>query len=153
MKKKNHQRTFAIYKYLSQIVIMQDQRYKDRAKKLEEDVGSMINNENADLLETLELIDDLQRLGLGYRFERDITRTLDNFASSKLCNERIEKSLHATALSFRLLRQQGYQVSQGKKKKIYIYTYLLYHANSLYILIQSILKLLDFISMLISPSS
>jgi isoprene synthase len=52
---------------------MQDERYKDRAKKLEEDVGSMINNENADLLETLELIDDIQRLGLGYRFERDIT--------------------------------------------------------------------------------
>jgi isoprene synthase len=112
---------------------MQDQRYKDRAKKLEEDVGSMINNENADLLETLELIDDLQRLGLGYRFERDITRTLDNFASSKLCNEGIEKSLHATALSFRLLRQQGYQVSQGKKKYIYIYIPTYYIMLILYI--------------------
>ncbi|XP_062153085.1 tricyclene synthase TPS4, chloroplastic-like isoform X2 [Alnus glutinosa] len=89
-----------------------DQRYKDRAKKLEEDVRSMITNENADLLATLELIDDLQRLGLGYRFERDIIRALDNFASSKFCDERIQKSLHATALSFRLLRQQGYQVSQ-----------------------------------------
>ncbi|XP_062153086.1 tricyclene synthase TPS4, chloroplastic-like [Alnus glutinosa] len=72
----------------------------------------MITNENADLLETLELIDDIQRLGLGYRFVRDITRALDNFASSKCCNEGIEKSLHATALSFRLLRQQGYHVSQ-----------------------------------------
>jgi len=120
---KNHQRKFAIYKYLSQIMLMQDQRYKDRAKKLEEDVRSMINNENADLLETLELIDGLKRLGLEYRFERDdITRALDKFASSKCCNERIEKSLHATALSFRLLRQQGYQVSQGKY--IYIYIYL-----------------------------
>ncbi|GLT65718.1 hypothetical protein SLA2020_381320 [Shorea laevis] len=85
-----------------------DERYKNRAKKLEEDVRSMISNENADLLATLELIDDLQRLGLGYQFESDITRALDNFASS----ERIEKTLHATALSFRLLRQQGYQVSQ-----------------------------------------
>ncbi|XP_059452036.1 probable terpene synthase 12 [Corylus avellana] len=90
-----------------------DEKYKDRAKKLEEDVRSMIHNESADLLATLELIDDVQRLGLGYRFEREITRALDNFASSKGCNdERIEKSLHATALSFRLLRQQGYQVSQ-----------------------------------------
>jgi isoprene synthase len=99
-------------------MIMQDQRYKDSAKKLEEDVRSMVTNENADLLATLELIDDLQRLGLGYRFERDIIRALDNFASSKFSDERIQKSLHATALSFRFLRQQGYQVSQGK---IYIY--------------------------------
>ncbi|KAE8075783.1 hypothetical protein FH972_014471 [Carpinus fangiana] len=90
-----------------------DEQYKDRAKKLEEDVRSMINNENADLLATLELIDDVQRLGLGYRFERDITGALDNFTSSKGCNnQRIDKCLHATALSFRLLRQQGYRISQ-----------------------------------------
>ncbi|XP_059451578.1 probable terpene synthase 12 [Corylus avellana] len=90
-----------------------DEKYKDRAKKLEEDVRSMIHNENADSLATLELIDDVQRLGLGYRFETEITRALDNYASSKGCNdERIDKCLHATALSFRLLRQQGYQVSQ-----------------------------------------
>ncbi|XP_062151839.1 isoprene synthase, chloroplastic-like [Alnus glutinosa] len=109
----NYQPSFWSYDFVQSLNSdYADQRYKDKAKKLEEDAGSMINNENADLLETLELIDDLQRLGLGYRFERDITRTLDNFASSKLCNERIEKSLHATALSFRLLRQQGYQVSQ-----------------------------------------
>ncbi|XP_062153149.1 tricyclene synthase TPS4, chloroplastic-like [Alnus glutinosa] len=109
----NYQPSFWSYDFVQSLNSdYADQRYKDRAKKLEEDVGSMINNENTDLLETLELIDDLQRLGLGYRFERDITRALDNFASSKLCNERIEKSLHATALSFRLLRQQGYQVSQ-----------------------------------------
>jgi isoprene synthase len=93
---------------------MQDEKYKDRAKKLEEDVRSMIHNGNADLLATLELIDDVQRLGLGYRFETEITRALDNFVSSKGCNDqRIGKCLHATALSFRLLRQQGYCVSQG----------------------------------------
>uniref|UniRef100_A0A2N9IXM4 Terpene synthase N-terminal domain-containing protein n=1 Tax=Fagus sylvatica TaxID=28930 RepID=A0A2N9IXM4_FAGSY len=88
-----------------------DELYRDRVKKVEEDVMSMINNENADLLETLELIDDVQRLGLGYRFEKDITRVLENFASG-CYNERVEKSLHATALSFRLLRQHGFEVSQ-----------------------------------------
>ncbi|KAK4577394.1 hypothetical protein RGQ29_027762 [Quercus rubra] len=89
-----------------------DEPYEDRLKKVEEDVRSMINNENADLVETLELIDDVQRLGLGHRFEKDIARALVKFASSKGCNERVEKSLHATALSFRLLRQHGYEVSQ-----------------------------------------
>jgi isoprene synthase len=98
-------------------VAMQDELYRDRVKKVEEDVMSMINNENADLLETLELIDDVQRLGLGYRFEKDITRVLENFASG-CYNERVEKSLHATALSFRLLRQHGFEVSQGTN---YIY--------------------------------
>ncbi|XP_062151842.1 tricyclene synthase TPS4, chloroplastic-like [Alnus glutinosa] len=109
----NYQPSFWSYDFLQSLNSdYADQRYKDSAKKLEEDVRSMITNENADLLATLELIDDLQRLGLGYRFERDIIRALDNFASSKFCDERIQKSLHATALSFRLLRQQGYQVSQ-----------------------------------------
>nr|QWQ79574.1 TPS16 [Juglans sigillata] len=87
---------------------------QNKVKKLDEDVRSMINNENSDLLAKLELIDEVQRLGLGYRFEKEITRALDNvvLASSKGYNERIVKSLHATALSFRLLRQRGSDVSQ-----------------------------------------
>ncbi|KAG6722399.1 tricyclene synthase TPS4, chloroplastic-like [Carya illinoinensis] len=91
-----------------------DELYKNKVKKLDEDVRSMINNENPDLLAKLELIDEVQRLGLGYRFEKDITRALDNvvLASSKGYNERIMKSLHATALIFRLLRQRGSDVSQ-----------------------------------------
>ncbi|KAL4620239.1 hypothetical protein ACB092_06G139100 [Castanea dentata] len=90
-----------------------DEPYEDRVKKVEEDVRSMINNENADLVETLELIDDVQRLGLRHPFEKDIAKALVKlFASSKGCNERVEKSLRATALSFRLLRQHGYEVSQ-----------------------------------------
>nr|POE94079.1 putative terpene synthase 12 [Quercus suber] len=54
----------------------------------------------------------IEAYGLGHRFEKDIARALVKFASSKGCNERVEKSLHATALSFRLLRQHGYEVSQ-----------------------------------------
>ncbi|GLT65719.1 hypothetical protein SLA2020_381330 [Shorea laevis] len=112
-KSANYQPSFWSYDFLQSLKNdYGDERYKDRAEKLEVDVRTMINNENADLLATLELIDDLQRLGLGYRFESDITRALDNFASSEGCNDRIEKTLHATALSFRLLRQQGYQTSQ-----------------------------------------
>ncbi|KAG7987944.1 hypothetical protein I3843_03G159800 [Carya illinoinensis] len=90
-----------------------DEVYKNKVKQLDEDVRSMINNENPDLLAKLELIDEIQRLGLRYRFEKAITRALDNvLASSKGYNERTMKSLHATALSFRLLRQRGSDVSQ-----------------------------------------
>ncbi|XVE92870.1 hypothetical protein REPUB_Repub01dG0140700 [Reevesia pubescens] len=83
--------------------------YKDRAKQLEVRVRSMINSEDTEPLEILELIDDVQRLGLGYRFESEIRRALDRIASMK---DEANKSLHATALCFRLLRQHGYEVSQ-----------------------------------------
>ncbi|PON82654.1 Squalene/phytoene synthase [Trema orientale] len=42
-----------------------DQMLKDKAEKLEKDVKSIITDEKAELLTTLELIDDIQRLGLG----------------------------------------------------------------------------------------
>jgi isoprene synthase len=50
---------------------------------------------------------------LGYRFESDIRRALDRFVSSGGFDAVTKTSLHATALSFRLLRQHGFEVSQG----------------------------------------
>ncbi|XVF44489.1 hypothetical protein PTKIN_Ptkin02bG0127200 [Pterospermum kingtungense] len=85
--------------------------YEERAKQLEDGVRSMMNNEDAESLEILELIDEVQRLGLGYRFEGEIRRALDRIIAS-MKDESSNKSLHATALCFRLLRQHGYQVSQ-----------------------------------------
>ena len=41
----------------------------------------MINNENGEMLPILELIDDVQRLGLGYRFENEIKRALHRILS------------------------------------------------------------------------
>lgn len=76
----------------------------------------MVNNENAELLSVLELIDDMQRLGLGYRFQKDIKRALDRI---NMCWEEYdddakeENKLHPAALRFRLLRQHGYHISQG----------------------------------------
>jgi isoprene synthase len=72
-----------------------------------------INNEKAEFLTLLELIDNVQRLGLGYRFESDIRRALDRFVSSGGFDAVTKTSLHATALGFRLLRQHGFEVSQG----------------------------------------
>ncbi|XVE49794.1 hypothetical protein DITRI_Ditri01bG0110300 [Diplodiscus trichospermus] len=83
--------------------------YEDKASELEDRVRSMMNNEDAESLEILELIDDVQRLGLGYRFQGEIRRALDKIATLK---DETNKSLHATALCFRLLRQHGYEVSQ-----------------------------------------
>ncbi|KAM4103741.1 hypothetical protein ACJW30_06G101000 [Castanea mollissima] len=87
----------------------------DRAKKLEEEVRRMINNKDTKLLTTLELIDDIERLGLGYRFKEEIMRALDRFVTLKGCKEFTNGSIHDTALSFRLLRQHGFGVSQDQK--------------------------------------
>ncbi|CAI0385301.1 unnamed protein product [Linum tenue] len=66
--------------------------------------------EGNDETKMLELIDALQRLGLGYHFEREIQAALEAIAASS--SSRIwAESLHACALRFRLLRQAGIPIS------------------------------------------
>lgn len=92
-------------------------------KLLEEDLKQMIDNANDrhSVLTTLELIDDIQRLGLGYRFEDNIIGALDRIMKTfDQITDEATPSLHLAALSFRLLRQHGFQVSQGK----YVYMQL-----------------------------
>ncbi|CAK7355346.1 unnamed protein product [Dovyalis caffra] len=91
----------------------EDEMYKEKAMKLEEEVRSMINKVDTELLNILEMIDDIQRLALGHRFKSDIKNKLEKvFLLEGSDFKIIGKSLHATALIFRLLRQHGYEVSQ-----------------------------------------
>ncbi|KAK8993348.1 hypothetical protein V6N11_033449 [Hibiscus sabdariffa] len=74
-----------------------------------------LNNDHAvraEPVDLLELIDDIQRLGLGHRFEMDIERALQKFVSSDDGVVATDHSLHAAALRFRLLRQHGYEICQ-----------------------------------------
>ena len=73
----------------------------------------MIKDDNMGLLNKLKLIDEIQRLGLGYRFDKEITEALDRFVSLEKCKDTMKRSLHETALSFRLLREHGHPVSPG----------------------------------------
>lgn len=84
-------------------------------EKLKEDVRHMlINNNETDLFAQLNFIDDLQRLGLGYHYEKEIKEALDALISIINNTGRISgDDLLSTALGFRLLRQHGYFVSQG----------------------------------------
>lgn len=71
-------------------------------------------------LELLELVDILQRLGLSYHFEEEIDRVLKqmyvNFCTTNRNDGQKSEDLYATALEFRLLRQEGYHVPQGTSK-------------------------------------
>ncbi|KAF5949295.1 hypothetical protein HYC85_011288 [Camellia sinensis] len=83
--------------------------YVKGAEKLKEEVKRMLV-EVVDPLGGLEMIDDLQRLGVFYHFEDEIKRVLDNIRNDDKWNN---EDLHSTALQFRLLRQHGYNIPQG----------------------------------------
>lgn len=84
----------------------------DRMEKRKKDVKLMLEKA-ATPLAKLELIDVIQRLGMSYLFEVEIKKILENIYNEKHIESWMKDNLHATALSFRLFRQYGFQVSQG----------------------------------------
>ncbi|XP_058210698.1 tricyclene synthase EBOS, chloroplastic-like [Rhododendron vialii] len=94
-----------------------DEIQKHRAKKLKGEIKAMIGDTDVNSLTILELVDDIQRLGLSRHFQKDITRALDRIflsVNGNGTNLRADQqiSVHATALCFRLCRQHGYEASQ-----------------------------------------
>ncbi|AEE83794.1 terpene synthase 03 [Arabidopsis thaliana] len=89
----------------------------ERVTLLKQEVSKMLN-ETEGLLEQLELIDTLQRLGVSYHFEQEIKKTLTNVhvKNVRAHKNRIDRNrwgdLYATALEFRLLRQHGFSIAQ-----------------------------------------
>ncbi|KAK9057659.1 hypothetical protein SSX86_022495 [Deinandra increscens subsp. villosa] len=94
-------------------------KFKEKVWELEKKVRALnvdIENDSFHMLELLEHLDDIERLGLGYRFQNDITRALDIITSNVLLEEK-EDDLHEASLKFRILRQHGYNVSQDFLKR------------------------------------
>ncbi|RWR93510.1 terpene synthase 1 [Cinnamomum micranthum f. kanehirae] len=80
---------------------------QQRANELKEDVRKMLRNVD-DHLQELNLIDSIQRLGVAYHFEEEIAQALLRMYKS---GRDYGDDLHVVALQFRLLRQEGYNVS------------------------------------------
>ncbi|XP_057539415.1 isoprene synthase, chloroplastic-like [Amaranthus tricolor] len=78
-------------------------------------VKNMIADEEyCEPLMVFKLIDEIQRLGLGNHFDKDIKTALKRFS----CNfSDLNLDLPTTALGFRLLRQSGFFVSQDVFKQ------------------------------------
>ena len=85
-------------------------------------VKMMLNEELlvGDNLKGLEVVDELQRLGISYHFQMEINQILE------IINERFNneeeglewnnnRSLYATSLHFRILRQHGYHIPEGNE--------------------------------------
>ncbi|XP_004309672.1 PREDICTED: (E,E)-alpha-farnesene synthase-like isoform X2 [Fragaria vesca subsp. vesca] len=92
--------------------------YLIQMQKLIKDVKKLfVECKESDVIAKLELIDSIRKVGLNNHFEQEIKAALDAIASAELENNSnpcisSEGDLYAAALFFKILRQQGYQVSQ-----------------------------------------
>ncbi|CAL9152011.1 unnamed protein product [Musa hybrid cultivar] len=84
-----------------------------RMGKLTEDVKQLIYMKKG-MEEQLQLIDHLQLLGVAYHFKEDIKDAFGTiYGSVEKVNMLLKDNLHATSLMFRLLREHGFDVSEG----------------------------------------
>ncbi|XP_056164795.1 (-)-germacrene D synthase-like [Syzygium oleosum] len=85
----------------------------ERIERLRGEVRKMLTGDMDKPSRKLNLIDQIQRLGLAYHFEIEIDEQLEQIHKSYFEFHRGDNDddLHTTALLFRLLRQQGYNVS------------------------------------------
>nr|J9RLZ7.1 RecName: Full=Germacrene C/D synthase; AltName: Full=Terpene synthase 1; Short=VoTPS1 [Valeriana officinalis]AFR42417.1 germacrene B/C/D synthase [Valeriana officinalis] len=85
-----------------------DKQHKQLKEELRKKLVVNVNIERAE--EQLKLIDAIQRLGVAYHFRTEIASVLNN--QLELWNNKVDDDdLYLTSLRFRLLRQQGYNVS------------------------------------------
>ncbi|KAL3747665.1 hypothetical protein ACJRO7_016463 [Eucalyptus globulus] len=85
----------------------------DRIEKLKGEVRKMLTDAIDKPSQKLNLIDQIQRVGIAYHFEIEINQQLEQIHESyfNFHNGDKDSHLHTTALPFRLLRQQGYTIS------------------------------------------
>ncbi|CDP11840.1 unnamed protein product [Coffea canephora] len=76
-------------------------------QNLEDEGRCMLDGEDLEPFSLLEMINDIDHLGLSYRFSQSIKHGLDKL---RLLEESTQ-SLHVSALYFRLLRQHGCEIS------------------------------------------
>nr|AHI46572.1 monoterpene synthase [Zingiber montanum] len=83
-----------------------------RIKLLKEKVRKVIHDDK-EVEEQLRLIDQLQQLGVAYHFKDDIKDSLSSLhASLEDTSLKLKDNLHASAVLFRLLRENGFSVSE-----------------------------------------
>ncbi|KAG7944364.1 hypothetical protein I3843_15G097200 [Carya illinoinensis] len=109
----NYQPTIWHYDYIQSIRSeYMGELLTPKIDKLKGEVKTMFRKV-MDPIKQLELIDILQRLGVSYHFEDEIRTILENKYNTHHSGDICEKqNLYATAVEFRLLRQQGYDVPQ-----------------------------------------
>ncbi|XP_077213580.1 beta-cubebene synthase-like [Tasmannia lanceolata] len=85
---------------------------EQRVKELKEEVKCILSNAS-DPVQEMNLVDEVQRLGVAYHFETQIEEALrrmyDSYTNGVYNDD--DDDLNVVSIRFRLLRQQGYNVS------------------------------------------
>ena len=100
---------------------------QQEVQKMKEEVKRMLAVAAPNLSETLELIDTIQRLGLEYHFEDQISEKLRE--NKKISLDKYNGDLHIVSLWFRLLRQEGYNVSSSTYLHIHTTPFKVFNQN------------------------
>nr|GME15966.1 (E,E)-germacrene B synthase-like isoform X2 [Ipomoea batatas] len=105
--------------YSSQPKVEVDAPEWQEHQHLREKVKNMIMEAQHTTLQKLDLINKIQRLGVCYRFQKEIEATLQHIleAFDEFNAEEDENDLYVVSLRFRLLRQEGYPISSNVFKK------------------------------------
>ncbi|XP_042952056.1 (-)-germacrene D synthase-like isoform X2 [Carya illinoinensis] len=88
-----------------------DDKILEQLQKSKEELKRMFMAPTETLSGKLGLIDAIQRLGVSYHFESEIDEILQEVHTNPPCFKDDDLNLCTIALWFRLLRQQGYNVS------------------------------------------
>ena len=109
---------------------MQEEETKteQHVQELKEELRTMLMAPVENVSQKLDLIDDIQRLGVSRHFEKEIEEILRKIhENSYHCdNLQYDEDLYSAGLCFRLLRQQGYNISCGKL--VIPYQYYMYRS-------------------------
>ncbi|XP_038903296.1 alpha-farnesene synthase-like [Benincasa hispida] len=88
-----------------------NQLMEKQMEELKEEIKCQLIFATKDKTEKLRLIDSIQRLGVSYHFENEIHKILQQLHHIAITANNDDDDLHTITLSFRLLRQQGYNIS------------------------------------------
>ncbi|XP_074560496.1 monoterpene synthase 8, chloroplastic-like [Curcuma longa] len=92
---------------------VEEKDHSARIKLLKEKVRKVVKDEKKEVEEQLQLIDQLQQLGVAYHFKDEIKDSLSSLhASLDDISLKFNDNLHASAVLFRLLRENGFSVSE-----------------------------------------
>lgn len=93
-----------------------DHKEEEHLQVLKQQVKKMLVPGDTPQQELIYLIDDIQRLGLSYHFEAEFDTLLQHLNNSfhQLYCSKNDVGLLEVGLCFRLLRQQGHDVSSGR---------------------------------------
>ncbi|CAL9017350.1 unnamed protein product [Prunus brigantina] len=104
------------YHFLSYASMETNIKAKQRAQELKEKVKMITMAPVKKPSQKLDLIQDIQRLGVSHHFENEIEELLQQIHNSshdstEPGDQETDNELYTAALQFRLLRQQGYNIS------------------------------------------